>query len=288
MSPGRELHHMPKLVAIVLILFLFSGREPQRLTETPVESSAIDLCEVGNSVFQDGETITYKLYYNWNFIWLAAGEVEFKVKTYPDFIKVSARGKTYPSYEWFFKVDDYFEAHLDKETLLPTLSIRDVHEGSYTRYDKVILDQKNHQATYYWGPDKSNTQSAQKVVSGCMHDILSVIYTLRNVNVGSWQVNQQLPVSIFLDKEAWNVGVTLVDKYEEKRIKGQGKAQTHHLEPQLISGNVFKEGDQMQIWVSADANHIPLMIESPVSVGSVKAVIKSWSRLKYPFELDNP
>ncbi|MCB0657578.1 MAG: DUF3108 domain-containing protein [Saprospiraceae bacterium] len=281
---------MPKFIWISLFLVWLGGKMTQRPAEsaTPADTARIDLCEVGNSVFQDGETIIYKLYYNWNFIWLAAGEVEFKVKEYPTYLKVSARGKTYPSYEWFFKVDDYFEAHLDKETLLPTLSIRDVHEGSYTRYDKVILDQKSHQVVYSWGPDKLDTKTSQKAVDGCMHDILSVIYTLRNVNVGSWQTNQQLPVNIFLDKESWQVAVTMVEKYEEKRVKGQGKAETHHLSPQLVSGSVFKEGDRMEIWVSADANHIPLLIESPVSVGSIKAVIKSWSNLKYPFELDKP
>jgi hypothetical protein len=41
------------------------------------------------------------------------------------------------------------------------------------------------------------------------------------------------------------------------------------------------EGASMKIWASADGNKVPLMIESPVSVGTVKVVLKSWKNLKY-------
>jgi len=39
----------------------------------------------------------------------------------------------------------------------------------------------------------------------------------------------------------------------------------------------------MSIWVTDDKNHLPLRIESPVIVGSVKADLKSYKYLKYPF-----
>ena len=75
-------------------------------------------------------------------------------------------------------------------------------------------------------------------------------------------------------------------KEENKRIKGQGRFNTHLFSPQLIAGEIFKENDQMKVWVSADQNKIPLMIESPVSVGSVVARLKSYKNLKYDFEAE--
>ena len=51
--------------------------------------------------------------------------------------------------------------------------------------------------------------------------------------------------------------------------------------PDVVAGNVFKDGNQMTLWVSDDANKLPLLIESPISVGSVKAVLKSYKGLKY-------
>ena len=37
----------------------------------------------------------------------------------------------------------------------------------------------------------------------------------------------------------------------------------------------------MNVWVTDDENKIPLLIESPVSVGSVKAVLKEYNGLRY-------
>ena len=41
------------------------------------------------------------------------------------------------------------------------------------------------------------------------------------------------------------------------------------------------------VYVSDDKNRIPLLIESPVSVGSVKAVLKNYKGLKYNMTAKN-
>ena len=42
----------------------------------------------------------------------------------------------------------------------------------------------------------------------------------------------------------------------------------------------------MNIWVSDDKNKVPLLIESPISVGSIKAVLKSYSGLRHSSVLE--
>ena len=37
----------------------------------------------------------------------------------------------------------------------------------------------------------------------------------------------------------------------------------------------------MKIWVSDDANKLPLLIESPLKIGSAKAVLKSYKGLRH-------
>ena len=36
----------------------------------------------------------------------------------------------------------------------------------------------------------------------------------------------------------------------------------------------------MNIWVTDDKNKVPLLIETPISIGSLKAVLKSYSGLR--------
>jgi hypothetical protein len=41
----------------------------------------------------------------------------------------------------------------------------------------------------------------------------------------------------------------------------------------------------MVVWVSQDGNRIPVLIESPIKVGSIKAVLNAYENLKYPLEI---
>lgn len=61
-----------------------------------------------------------------------------------------------------------------------------------------------------------------------------------------------------------------------------GKFNAIKLKPLLLKGNVFDGGEKMTIWVTDDANHIPVRVESPISVGSVKIDLMHYENLKYP------
>jgi hypothetical protein len=108
---------MIKYISIILVS-LFIQTSPSQDPGANA-SKEMMLCDPENNSFQGGEEITYKIYYNLNFIWLSAGEVKFKVEDLGDHFKFSARGKTFNSYEWLFKADDYFESVVDKKSLLP-------------------------------------------------------------------------------------------------------------------------------------------------------------------------
>lgn len=242
-----------------------------------------DACNMENNTFQSGEEIVYKLYYNWNFVWLSAGEVVFRVKDIGQEYHISARGRTYPSYEWFFKVRDNYDSYVDKETLLPNMHIKDIQEGGYSRYDRTVFKQKAGQAVSLRGKDRETAEEKTIPLDGCMHDVLSIVYYCRNIRFDDVRPGQQIPIKIFMDREIYPLKVKYTGRQDDVKIKGMGRYRTHTFSPQLIAGEVFKEGDEMTVWVSDDRNRIPLMIESPVSVGSIKAVLKSYRGLKYDF-----
>lgn len=250
---------------------------------TPVESNS-DACFIENKAFQGGEEITYKLYYNWNFVWIPAGEAVFKVTDKGEQYHLSVFGRTYKSYEWFFKVRDYYDTYIDKESLLPTLSLRDVTEGGYTVYDKVAFQQNERKAVAERGRTKETIKEYHEIdLDGCMHDILSIVYFTRNLEFKDLEEKESIPVKVFMDKKANPLQVRYIGKEANKKIKGLGNFNTQVISPEVIVGDIFKEDDQMKIWVSDDGNRIPLLIESPVSVGSVKAVLKEYKGLKHDF-----
>lgn len=241
-------------------------------------------CGIQNSVFQKGEKLTYKIYYNLNFVWVPAGEATFSIDEDEHQYHFTAHGKTYASYEWFYKVRDDYESWVDKNTLFPTYATRSIREGGYSKYEKVLFDQ-NGRTTKVWRAKKKDDPETESVhsVQDCVHDLVSVMFYLRNIDFSDKNYGFAAPIRVYLDEEEYPLSLVCQGKKEKKKVYGMGQYRCLQFEPQLIAGNVFKEGDKMQVWVSDDANKVPLLIESPVSVGSVKMVLKDYWGLRYPF-----
>jgi hypothetical protein len=238
-------------------------------------------CSTSNSTWQGGEEITYTLYYQLNFIWIPAGEATFKVKDLGDRYVISADGKTISAFEWFYEVNDHYESVIDKETLLPISFSRDIQEGKYVWWDKFTFDQQNKKvhATKGWPNKPTKYYSAD--VSGCMHDLISIVYSVRNVDFNKYIPGQHFGVKVFVEEE-YPLQVEVKEKNSEQKIRGLGKHKTHLIRPEMVAGHFFDEDTYMDVYISADRNHLPLMIESPVSVGKVKAVLTGYKGLKYP------
>lgn len=290
---------MPMLKYPLFILFsLFTaGQTREQSSEQSSEHSSETrsappgedfLQEQENGTFMAGEELTYKIYYNWNFIWLAAGEVVFRVDDLGDKYKLSARGRTFSSYEWFFRADDYFESIVRKSDLLPVSFKRDIKEGKYRYYEKIEFDQQGLQLKTWTGKSPETATESSHSISKNMHDVLSLVYSVRTHAFTAEQEGSILPLNIFLDKKAYDLKLVYYGTKENKKVYRLGRYTSHHLSPEVIAGSVFKENDRMHIWASTDKNQVPLLIESPVSVGSVKAVLSGYKGLKYEFKQPVP
>lgn len=255
---------------------------PVSLLQAPVP---YEPCQNTNFTYQNNERLTYKIYYNWNFVWLAAGEVTFKVFDENNQYHYQALGETYDSYEWFFTVKDQYDSWVAKNTLLPNYSERSVSEGKYNIFEKISFNQASHQTTV-WRADHRGAPETKTdhTVKNCVHDVLSILYNLRNIDFGSRSPGEKVAFSIFMDKEEYPLQLRYVGKEPRKKVHGMGRYKTLKFQPDVIAGNVFKDDAKMSVWVSDDENRIPVLIESPVSVGSVKMVLKEYWGLKYDFK----
>jgi hypothetical protein len=273
------------LIVLTIILTSFtSGKNQQNIHTTTVNQALQNndaLCSINNNSFVTGEELTYKVYYNWNFVWIAAGEVTFKVLDQGDKYYVSAKGRTYNSYDWAFKVRDEYKVWIDKETMLPRTSIRNVKEGGYQLYDMMKYDHEKMQIRSYRGKTKDDTRKFTFDIQDCTHDVLSIIYYVRNKNYNEMKKGEKFPIRIFLDKEKYSLETKFVGR-ETKKIKDLGTFKTLKLMPEVVKGEVFNDTSGMTIWASDDKNKIPLQIESPLSVGTAKAVLKSYKKVRYP------
>ncbi|MBL0884397.1 MAG: DUF3108 domain-containing protein, partial [Chitinophagaceae bacterium] len=117
-------------------------------------------------------------------------------------------------------------------------------------------------------------------VPGCIQDVLSSIYYARNIDFNKYKPEEKIPFAMFLDNEVYNLYIKYLGK---ETIKTKyGKFRAIKFKPLLVKGTLFEGGEKMTVWVSDDPNHIPLRIESPIIVGSVKVDMMQYRNLRYP------
>lgn len=276
---------MNRLFLLTVALLGLSFTQPADIRPaTGYDFSAYNFCDTENYTWQGGEEITYTLYYQLNFIWIPAGEATFKVKDMGDRYFISVDGKTISAFEWFYKVNDRYESVIDKKTLLPMQFSRNIQEGKYVWWDKFTFDQQNRKvhASKGW-PNKPEkpTKYYSADLSSCMHDLISIVYSVRNVDFNQYKAGEQFGVKVFVEEE-YPLQVQVKEKNVEQKIRNLGHFKTHLIRPEMVEGHFFDEDTRMDIYMSADGNRLPLMIESPVSVGKVKAVLTEYKGLKYP------
>jgi Protein of unknown function (DUF3108) len=233
-----------------------------------------EFCGVRNTTFQGGETLTYKVYYNLAPVYVAAGEANFNITLEKLMNKpvyhITGDGKTYNFYDNFFKVRDKYETFIDTASLQPLKFIRNVYEGGYKKYENVTFNQTANTAVTNDGVFK---------VPNCVQDVVSAIYYARNIDFNKYKVDDKIPFSMFLDNETYDLYIRYLGK---ETIKTKyGKFRAIKFKPLLIKGTIFEGGEKMTVWVSDDANRIPVRIESPISVGSIKVDMMNYHGLKY-------
>jgi hypothetical protein len=233
-----------------------------------------DFCGIRNTAFQSGETTVYKVYYTLG-VYIAAGEATFTLNlehlNNRAVYHIIGDGKTYSFYDNFFKVRDRYESFIDTANLQPLKFIRNVYEGGYKKYENVSFNQQTNTAITSDGVFK---------VPNCVQDVLSSIYYARNIDFEKYQPGDKIPFNMFLDNETYSLYIRYLGK-EEVKTK-YGKFRAIKFRPLLIKGTIFSGGENMTVYVSDDANHLPLRVESPISVGSVKVDMMSYRNLRYP------
>ncbi|MBD0276875.1 MAG: DUF3108 domain-containing protein, partial [Flavisolibacter sp.] len=95
-----------------------------------------------------------------------------------------------------------------------------------------------------------------------------------------YQPNEKIPFSIFLENEVHNVYVRYLGR---ERVKTKyGTFTAIKFKPLLIKGTIFEGGEKMTVWVTDDANRIPVRVDSPILVGTVRAELVQFKQLRYP------
>jgi len=238
-------------------------------------SAGDDFCGIHNTAFNAGENVIYNVFYSVAGIYVNAGTATFSLSLEKVNNKtcyhVIGDGKSNSSYDWIFKVRDRYESYFDTTNLQPVKFIRNVDEGGYKKNENITFNQKTNTAVTTKGVFK---------VPNCVQDVLSSIYYARNIDFSKYKADDKIPFDMFLDNEVYHLYVRYLGK-ETVKTK-YGKFRAIKFKPLLVKGTLFEGGEKMTVWVSDDPNHIPIRVESPIIVGSIKIDMMQYKNLRYP------
>ena len=259
---------------IILLLLLHSARMEAQ-------------CFQGNTVFGNGEEISYTVHYNWGPIWVDAGLVTFKSKLEKKGEKevwhLTSTGKTYPSYDVLFKVRDYYETWIDPETFQTINFKRYIYEGGYTLVNTLNFDYEKRKI---FSSTKSNNNPVRFdtiAVQPCTFDMLAAVYFTRTIDIDHLVMYQKKQVSVVIDDKAFNIYIRLIGREVVENNDGK-RYNCLKLSAKMVEGTIFKGDEDVMVWITSDDNHIPIYIEAKILVGTIKAYLHEAKGLRNPMK----
>jgi hypothetical protein len=230
--------------------------------------------KVANNAYQTGEILKYRIHYGP----VNAGLVSMSVLPQSTIINgkntytLRVEGETLKSFDWAYKVRDKFESWVDQESQAPLRYAKTVRENNYFHQDVAIYDHDN---------KKLRNKQGELTIPAYTQDIASAIYYLRNLDYNNATIGKQFPVDVYIDNQVYSLPVT----YKGKEVikTDLGKIRCIKIKPKLVVDRVFKHADALTVWVTDDANHIPVRIEGEIYVGSIKVDLIQHQGLKNAF-----
>jgi len=234
------------------------------------------------SSYQPGEKIEYLIHYG--FIQGGIASIEIKSDTLmgQEVWRSVMIGRTTGLADAVFRVHDVYESYIDPPTELPVLSIRNISEGRYKRYNEVIFDHKSRPDSAILTSDLTGVHITQHGI----HDIISCFYFFRNHYLpyhDTLKKGDMITITTWFTDELYRVKLRYQGTEEVKTRAGKIKCLKFN--PVTEAGRLFKGEEDVSLWFSADKNFVPVKIRFNIFVGAFIVEATSYAGLKYPLEL---
>lgn len=232
------------------------------------------LPDVDHRAFEIGEYLRFRLHYGM----VDAGEAELTVypssKTFEgrEAYHIVGKGRTLGAFNWFYKVDDTYETYLDKHGAFPWEFVRDIKEGGYTKYQNYKFHQDIGAVSTHKGETFGIVEYAQ--------DMLSSFYYARTLDFSNIKYGDVFTIPTFVDEETYPLQIKFIGR--EVLKSRTGKYRCLKFVPVLQEGRVFKNEEDMIVWITDDENKIPVLAKAKVLVGSIRMELAEYKNVRNP------
>jgi hypothetical protein len=187
---------------------------------------------------------------------------------------IVGKGASSGALSWFFRVEDRYETFIDEEAILPWKFIRHVREGDYALDREISFQQYKNNATV------SQNGTINYKVAPNTQDLLSAFYYARTLEMEHVSIGQEFVIQTFFDREIYPLKFKFLGREVVKTKLGAFNCLKFR--PMVEKGRVFKEEEDMTLWVSDDTNKVPIRLKTDLLVGSIEMDLVEYKNLVQP------
>lgn len=235
-------------------------------------------CFTGNTAVGPGEYLSYDVSYQVGPVWTNIALVTFSTANVTEggknLLHLKLNAKTYPTYDYLFKVRDSYESWVNAQSWDP------VRFQRYTLHNNntVLFTQYFYPAqSFFMYNYKLNSEPVDKgrgSINKCMNDMVSSLYFPRTLELDNLRAGTVIPISIIYNMDPTEL--KLVSKGREVIKDRNGKM--YHCIKFVVKMNstvsYFKEGSEMVVYLTADKNKVPVFVQAELKLGTVKVYLK--------------
>jgi LysM repeat protein len=179
--------------------------------------------------------------------------------------KLAATATTSSFFDNIYRVHDRIESYIDVMGLFSWKYAKKLEEGGYRGHSELSFDHEKGIATKQTGetyPIKSFVQ-----------DVLSELYYYRTFDLSKGK-NDEVYIDVCADDgKSYQILVNKL-RYETVTVDA-GTFDCVVVQPHLKYEGIFKQAGDVIIWLTNDANKIPVKVESKIAIGSINAELQN-------------
>ena len=216
------------------------------------------------------ERLNYQIIFQWGMIWKHAGDATLSINKKASGYQAMLTGKTRSWADKVYPVRDTLKCTLNSQ-LQPLKYEKLTHEKNYYARDVVDFsyNYSHTSAKCYRYRTEKPTETIELSAKCQAYDMLSVFYMLRTIDYDALVRDKAITTVIFSGKEKECLTIRYKGR-ENIKLRDGSRRDAHRISFKFTQKNGKRSSDDLDAWMSADKDRIPLQIEGKLPVGKVK------------------
>ena len=232
--------------------------------------------------FVPGEEMHMTVYYNWGFIWVHAGDADFRTDSLTfnkkSCIRINATGTSLRRWSFIFTLLDHYQSIVDLNGFKPLHYEKNTMEGGYWIHNIYDFDWKKKHLAVFTESKRFPAKDTSYQLKHPLFDVLTATYYLRTINTDSLQTGDTINIPVISDGEFDTYHIVYAGMGSLR--KKNEILPCHVYKAVIAKSTFFSKTDPLVVFVSDDTRRLPVYVEANIIVGSVKVFLNPYRGFK--------